>query len=129
MQAELLQKLAIVQTVREPGDFVSNIFVDPIKDNKFHMILNLKKFNPFVDKVSFKMETLETILQLVTPLCFMTSVDLSDAYLLITMHISHCHFLKFSWKGTLYQFLAMPFSLTSAPHIFTKVLKAVLAYL
>ena len=93
--AELLRKHAITPTVREPRDFVSNIFVVPKKDNKFRMILNLKKFNSFVDKVSFKMETLETILQLVTPLCFMTSMDLSNAYLSITVHISHRGFLKF----------------------------------
>ena len=127
--AELLKKHAFAPTVWEPGDFVSNIFVVSKKDNKFQMILNLKKFNSFVDKISFKMETLDTILQLVTPLCFMMSVDLSDAYLSIAVHISHRHFLKFSWRGSLYQFLAMPFGLTSAPRIFTKVLKAVLAYL
>ena len=42
---KLLQKHAIVETVREPNDFISNVFLTPKCDGGFRMILNLKPFN------------------------------------------------------------------------------------
>ena len=38
-------------------------------------------------------------------------------------------FLRFVWLGQTYQFLALPFGLNTAPRIFTKLLKPVVAYL
>ena len=36
-------------------------------------------------------------------------------------------YLKFSWRGVLHQFTALPIGLTSHPRIFTKVLRPVFA--
>ena len=93
------------------------------------MILNLIKFSKFIEKIHFKMETIETVLQLVTPNCFKRSVDLNDACLMISFWFSDSQYLKFFWKGQLYMYLVIPFGLTSAPHLFTKFLKPTLAHL
>ena len=93
------------------------------------MILNLKKFNNFVDKYKFKMETLNSMLDLVTPSCWMSSVDLSNAYLVMPILLDHTGFLKFVWKKIVYKYVVMAFGLTSAPHKFTKLLKVVLSWL
>ena len=53
----LLAKNAIVLSHREQGDHLSNIFLRPKKSGGFRMILNLKNFSKFVDKIKFKMET------------------------------------------------------------------------
>jgi hypothetical protein len=37
-------------------------------------------------------------------------------------------FLRFSWKGTIYEFQVLCFGLASAPRVFTKVLKPVFAF-
>ena len=55
--------------------------------------------------------------------------DFKDAYLSVPIHESCRKFLRFLWKGTFYQFKALPFGLCSAPRIFTKVLKPVAAFL
>jgi len=55
--------------------------------------------------------------------------DLKDAYLSVPVHESSGKFLHFFWKGTCYQFKALPFDLCSAPRIFTKVLKPVAPFL
>jgi len=47
----------------------------------------------------------------------------------VPIHESCRKFLRFLWKGTFYQFKALPFGLCSAPRIFTKVLKPVAAFL
>ena len=59
----------------------------------------------------------------------MVSIDLQDAFLMLGMHPSFQKFLCFEWLGVRYCFTAMPFGLTAAPRIFTKVLKVVLVFL
>ena len=69
------------------------------------------------------------ILDLVTPNCFMTSIDLEDAYLTLAIALKHRKFLKFTWRGKIYMYIVLPFGLTSAPRIFTKILKPLLGLL
>ena len=60
---------------------------------------------------------------------FFISIDLTDAYHAIAMHPLFTRFLTFIFLDILYQFTCLPQGLTSAPRIFTKVMKAVLSYL
>ena len=79
--------------------------------------------NQYVKYYHFKMTTLEFILDLVTPNCYMASIDLKDAYFAIHIAVDHRNYLCFISDGKLYQFCCLPFGLTSAPRIFTKILK------
>ena len=126
---KLLQKCAIAETVREPGDFVSNVFLTPKRDGGFRMILNLKPFNKFVQYHHFKMECLNHILATITPNCWMAIFDFTDAYLTISIAGEHVKFLKFQWQGKLYMYVVLPFGIASAPRQFTKVLKPILAFI
>ena len=92
----LLNKHAIVECFHiGPDDFVSNVFLQLKKGGSYHMILNLKKFNDFVQYEHFKMETLDHICELMTEGCFMCVVDFSDAYLTMPINKDHVQFLKF----------------------------------
>lgn len=93
------------------------------------MILNLKPLNEFVDYHHFKMDTFNTAIKLVKPGCFMASIDLKDAYYSIPVAKEDRKFLMFQRKETLYQFTCLPNGLSSAPRIFTKILKPVFAHL
>ena len=75
------------------------------------------------------MDTLETAIRLMTPSCFMTSVDLKDAYYSVPIADEHQKYLKFLWQDQLYAFTCLPMGLTSSPRIFTKILKPVFATL
>ena len=46
--SKLLSKGVIVNTTREPNDYVSSIFTRTKKDGSYRMILNLKTFNEFL---------------------------------------------------------------------------------
>ena len=59
----------------------------------------------------------------------MATIDLKDAYYSVPIHHQYGRYLKFSWMGQLWQFKALPNGLTSAPRLFTKLLKPVLALL
>ena len=93
------------------------------------MILNLKRFNENVSKQHFKMESLQSAVRLMKSGCYMATVDLKDAYHTVPIHRSHQKFLKFSWRGRLFQFTCLPNGLSCAPRCFTKILKPVYATL
>ena len=93
------------------------------------MILNLKEFNRFIVYHHFKMDNIESCVHLMKPGCFMASIDLSDAYFSVPVDRSHQKYLKFLWKGKLYQFTCLAQGLACAPRVFTKLLKPVYAYL
>ena len=123
--AKFLAKGIIRSTVFEPGDIVSPIFVTPKKDGSHRGIFNLKKLNDSVAYHHFKLDTLKTALQLVKPFCYMTSIDLKDAYYSLPIAIEHQKYLKFFWKDVLYTFTCLPTGLSSSPRIFTKVMKPI----
>ena len=54
-----------------------------------------------------------------------STLDLRDAYLQISMFPPHRKYLRFCVHGVHYQFRAMPFGITVAPRVFTKLMAAV----
>ena len=66
----LLQKGVIEEANHSHGEFLSNVFFRPKKDGSFRMILNLKNLNLHIEYNKFKMDTLQSILKLVTPGCY-----------------------------------------------------------
>ena len=126
---KFLQKGIIRLSSFEEGQVISPIFTRPKKDGSHRVIFNLKKLNEYVSYHHFKMDTLETAIKLMRPSCFMTSIDLKDAYYSIPVASEHQKYLKFIWRDQLYAFTSLPMGLSSSPRIFTKVLKPVFAYL
>ena len=127
--AKLVRKKILTLVNYTPDSFISNIFIRPKKDGSHRMILNLKPLNEFVDYHHFKMDTFRTALKLIRPGCFMASVDLKDVYYSIPTAGEDRKFLMFEWKGKYHQFTCLPNGLSSAPRIFTKILKPVYAHL
>ena len=126
---ELLNKRAIVHSKCTPGDFVSTVFLCPKKSGSYRLILNLKQFNRYAEKIKFKMESLTHILSLVTKGCFMTLIDLLDAYLTLPVKREDCSYLKFFFQGQIFMYIALPFGYTGSPRIFAKVLRPLVAKL
>lgn len=124
----LLEKGAIVQSKHEAGEFISTIFIVPKPNGKFRPVINLRYLNEFVHYEHFKQETFKVVLDLVQEGDFFTSIDLQDAYFSIPICESFQKFLKFSWRGQLYKFTCLPFGISSAPRLFTKILKPVYSW-
>ena len=75
------------------------------------------------------METLQSVLSLITPGCYLASLNLKDAYYSIPIHPDHTKFVKFIWKNQLCKFLVLPNNLSCSPRKFTKLMKAPIATL
>lgn len=126
--ANLFSKKVIEKTNNTEG-FFSNIFTRPKKDGSYRVILDLTTLNKNIRYNHFKMDTFSSAVALVTKDCFMTSIDLKDAYYSVPIAKEHRQYLKFQWKNTYWQFRALPNGLSSGPRLFTKILKPPLAYL
>jgi hypothetical protein len=74
------------------------------------------------------METMKAVCNLINKGDYMTSIDLQDAFLHVLIHSSSRKYLQFHWKGKQYQFRVLPFGLSLAPFVFTKILKPVLRW-
>ncbi|XP_064635165.1 uncharacterized protein LOC135492550 [Lineus longissimus] len=125
----MLSKAIIEPTWHEPGQFISNIFTRDKKDGDIRVILDLSELNDDITYHHFKMETFQAALDLVFPNCFMASIDWKDAYFSVPVRKGDRKYLKFIWGGKLFQFTALPNGLSSAPRIFTKITKVMLAEL
>ena len=107
--SKLLHKSIIIEKCsHQKGEFLSNIFPVAKPDGSLRMILNLRNLNKSLEKVHFKMETLKSVLVLIKPYCFFSSVDLKDAYFSVNVLSHSREFLGFLWKRELYQFTCLP---------------------
>ena len=87
------------------------------------MILNLKQLNKHIEYEHFIMESLPSILNIIRPNCWMSSVDLKDGFYTAPIHPEHQKFLKFKQKEHCYAFRGMPNGNSEAMRLFTKLLK------
>jgi len=127
---ELIKKGAIrVWSGKMEELFLANLFTVPKKGGTWRPVLNLTNLNEFVRKESFKMEGLKDVRNILKKGDWMVKLDFKDAYFHIPMAEEHRRFIAFKWKGVPYVFNCLVFGLTSSPRIFSKVMKAVVAYL
>lgn len=125
----LLQKGAIVSTTPSEHQFLSRFFLIAKSSGGMRFILNLKDLNSFLCPQHFQLEDWRIVVQLMTPHSWMVTLDLEDAYLLVPVAQEYRHFLRFQWRGTVFEFTVLPFGLATAPFIFTKILRPVVAHL
>lgn len=124
------QAIYVVHPSRSLNLIRSSFFLAPKKPNMWRPILNLKPLNKlYISTKRFCMETLASIIPTLEEGMWATSIDLKDAYLHVPIHPRYQRFLAFRYRGVDYSFRALPFGLATAPRVFTRVSRAVLAYL
>ena len=126
---ELLDKKAIEYVDSCDGEFVSSVFLCPKKDGRWRLILSLREFNFFVKKIRFKMGTLHSILHLIEPSMYMSSIDLQDGFLVVPIKPGHRLYMRFIFDNKLMQYVVLPFGYTRSPRIFTKILRPLVSRL
>ena len=122
----LLSKNTIkrVENVKSLG-FDSRLFLVPKPHQRWRPLIDLSRLNTFLHVEKFKMETLESIRTSPIPGEWVSSIDLSDAYLHIPIHRNSRKYLRFCHRSQVFQFTSLPFRLATAPQVFTVILKEV----
>lgn len=124
----LLEKGAVVRTDQDDG-FISGIFLIPKRSGGYRPIINLKGLNTFLAAHKFKMEGISTVRHTIREGDWLAKLDLKDAYLTVPIFAHHRKFLRFKWGSDIFEFVSLPFGLSSAPWAFTKLLRVVIAHL
>jgi hypothetical protein len=124
-----IEKLLQCQAIEEASDltkgFHSRSF-QVIKPEKIRTVIDLKGLNQSIVNHTFTMNTLDKTLKLVTKRSWLTKIDLSSAYHHIPIFKHHRKFLRFTIGNSTYQYKVLPFGLSSAPRIFTKIMRVVM---
>ena len=117
-----------VEELSSPPVILNPLTVSVQNSGKKRLILDLRHINLHVFKRKFKCEGLHIIRDVFSKHFFVFSFDLKSGYHHVDLFPEHRAFLAFSWDfGTgvarYFQFTVLPFGLSSAPFIFTKLLK------
>ena len=120
---KLLDSRAIERVVdtSSPG-YYRRLFLVPKPHGSFRPIIDLQKLNLYLQILSFKMETLFSIIATLHPQEWITKIDLKDAYHHILVHVNIQKYFRFVTAGKTYQVQVLLFGLSAAPREFTKTL-------
>ena len=127
--ASLLSKGAVEEIIPECPSYYSRIFLVPKKNGKLRLIIDLSVLNRSVYTETFKMETQRIVRNAVQLKDRAFSLDLTDAYLHIPIHHRSRKYLRFTLRGRVYQFKALPFGLSTSPFVFTRLMIVIATFL
>ena len=105
-----------------PG-FYGRLFCVPKTSGGWRPVLDLSPLNRFLKRIPFRMETVASIRESIREGDWAASIDLADAYFHVLMHQRDRKYLRFLVDGQVYQFRALPFGLSLAPWVFTRVVR------
>ena len=117
----LLKKFFVHQTINP-------LSVSTRSSGKRRLILDLRHVNAFVYKQKFKCEDLSVATQIFDKEYYLFKFNLKSGFHHIEIFPEHRKYLAFAWdfgtgKFRYFQFCVLPFVLSSAPFIFTQILK------
>ena len=117
-----------VTEVFEAPVIINPLSVSVEKSGKKRLILDLRHVNLFLFKSRFRCEDLCVAKEILNPGDFLFSFDLKSGYHHVDIFPDHRKYLSFAWTfpsgcTSFFQFSVLPFGLSSAPYLFTKLLK------
>ena len=113
-----------MENVKSLG-FYSGLLLVPKPHQWWRPVIDLSTLNTFLHVEKFKMETPESIRTSQIPREWVSLIDLSDAYIHITIHPNSRKYLRFCYRSQVFQFTSLPFGLATTPHVFTMIVKEV----
>ena len=120
--ANLMADGRIVKLTEAPT-VVNPLSVSVDGGGKKRLILDLRCVNAYLFKFPVRYEDLDTFCGYVDKNSFMANFDLKSGYHHVQIFEEHQQYLGFSWNGSCYKFTVLPFGLSSACNIFTKLLR------
>ena len=104
---------------------ISRLFLVAKPHQSWKPVIELSRLNTFLPVERFKMETPEYIRASLIPGEWVSSIELSGAYLHIPIHPNSRKYLRFCHKSQVFQFTSLLFGLARAPLVFIMIVKEV----
>lgn len=103
-------------------DYLSHLFLIE-EPTKVRPVLDCTRINTHIQCHHFKMEGIPALRELIQEGDWMTKIDLKDAYTVVPIHSSSRPFLSFEHRGVVYQYTSLPFGMSVAPRVFSKLMR------
>ena len=111
---------------------VNPLTVSTRNDGKRRLVLDLRHVNPHLFKYKVKCEDITTAQDLLEEGYYLYTFDIKSAHHHVEIFPSHRTYLGFQWsyrgKAAYFVFSVLPFGLSTAPYIFTKLLKPLISH-
>ena len=117
-----------IQQIPEDAHF-SRLFHVPKDKDKIRPIIDLSLMNKFVVSPSFRMEDLKKATKGIQDPSWGAKLDIQDAFLSVSISPRFQKYFVFWIEHRAYMFKRMPFGLTTAPWVFTRLMRAVKRFL
>ena len=127
--SHLLEKGAIEEVDVSQLHYSNSLFLVAKRSGRKRPVINLRPLNRFVPNQKFRMESILLLKDILKPNSFLTKIDLNDAFYSIPIAKKSRKYLQFIYHNKLYQFCVLPFGISTAPRVFSKILKPVIALL
>jgi hypothetical protein len=88
----------------------------------------MRYVNDHLAKRVFKFEGLSDLPDMSEKGDYSLSYDLTSGYYDVALHPHSRRFVGFCWKGVYYQYNCLPFGLSTAPWVFSKVIRELVMY-
>ena len=95
---------------------------------KLRLIINMIYVNDHLAKRVFKFEGLSDLADMSERGDYPISYDLTSGYYHEPLHPDSRRFVGFQWKGVFYPYNCLPFGLSTAPWIFSKIIRELVMY-
>ena len=100
----------------------------PKKNSRLRLIIDLRSFTCHLTKERFDIETSSNLRHSIQKGDWVISVDLTEAYLHVPIHLSTRMFLRFLWQKKVFQFRVLPFGLSVSLRVFTRMVDAMMVH-
>lgn len=119
---DFIQAGIIERSPSQNTNFLTTFFTVQ-EPNKRRPVLDCQNLNKFIQCEHFKMEGIPALRGLVKPGDSIYKRDLKNAYVVVPIHPDSRDFLSFRNQRVIYRYCSLPFGLSSAPRIFSKIIK------
>ena len=119
-----------VHDLNSPG-FYSCLFVRPRSNDspdKWRCIFDISQLNKYLVAPKFKMESANSIRNLLKLDNYCVKLDLSDAFLHVPLHRSFRRYMRFFHRGKVYQFKTICFGANFSPYIFSYLINTTMKF-
>ena len=128
-----LLRINCIESCDKVPDIVNPLSVSIQSSGKKGLIIDLRHINSYVYKQKFKCEDMQTALVVISQGFFLFNFDLKSGYHHVEIFQEHRKYLSFGWEfgdgvTRYFSFCVLPFGLSSAPYLFTKLFKPVLKF-
>ena len=97
---------------------------EPGMPDKKRLIWNGRYVNRYLVQRPFRYESISMVRDLLDPVDgMMWSFDINSGYYHVELHPDSRTFVGFEWEGQFYVYCSLPFGLSLAPYVFTRIMR------